>query len=267
MAPEREAAFWCVAPACVIKAKDIGQSAKLLYVLITALQVERGYCYASNKYLAEGIGLDAARSIPRLLDELSGAGYITVKVVRDKRNTVIERRIFPAIKIPALEEETGENYTTPHDENVMTPHDGNVTTHHDENVMQNIVDINILPPKAPQGGRKSGEVKKQPDHKPERFAKLWEYYPKAGRKKKQAAIKAWDKLKPSDELINTMARALREQKRSELWSKGIGIPYVSAWLNGARWEDEPDGADTPEEDSDGGEYFSGCPEDWEVNGA
>lgn len=250
MAAEREAAFWCVAPAYVIKAKDIGQSAKLLYVLITALQAECGYCYASNKYLADGIGLEANRSIKRLLQELSDGGYISVDVVLDAQKTVVERRIYPTVKIPGLA-------SAPGDENVPTPGD--------ENVPQNIIDINILPPKAPQGGRKRRDLKKQPDHKPERFAKLWEYYPRAGRKNKQTAIRAWDKLKPSDELIDTMARALRQQKRSELWSKGIGIPYVSAWLNGARWEDEPDGADAPEEDSGGGEYFSGCPEDWEVS--
>lgn len=253
MENEREAAFWCVAPISVIKAKDISQSAKLLYVLITALQVERGYCYASNKYLAEGIGLDADRSIRRVIQELADNGYITVQIVRNERNTVVERRIFPTVKIPGLA-----------DENVRTSPDENVRTPPDENVRKNIIDINILPPKAPQGGRKRRDLKNQPDHKPERFVKLWEYYPRVGRKSKQAAIRAWDKLKPSDELIDKMARALRAQKQSRAWQEGIGIPYLSTWLNNARWEDEPDGADTPEEDS-GGEYFSGCPEDWEVD--
>lgn len=236
-----------MAPIHVIKAKDISQSAKLLYVLITALQTERGYCYASNKYLADGIGLDSDGSVKRLLRELSDAGYITVQVVRDERNTVVERRIYPAVKADA-------------------PPDENDTTPPDENDTQNIIDINILPPKAPHRGRKRPEPKKQPDHKPERFAKLWEYYPKAGRKSKQAAIRAWDKLKPSDDLIDQMARALRAQKQSRAWQEGIGIPYLSTWLNNARWEDEPDGVDGPEADSGGGEYFSGCPEDWEVHG-
>lgn len=158
------------------------------------------------------------------------------------------------MKAPALEEKTGEICTAPPDENDTTPPD--------ENVMENIIDNNILPPKAPQGGRKPREAKKQPDHKPERFARLWEYYPKAGRKSKQAAIRAWDRLKPSDELIDRMARALKQQKHSESWSKGIGIPYVSTWLNNARWEDEPDGPDAAEAYTPAAEYIAGCDEEW-----
>lgn len=206
-----------MAPIHVIKAKDISQSAKLLYVLITALQTERGYCYASNKYLADGIGLDSDGSVKRLLRELSDAGYITVQVVRDERNTVVERRIYPAVKADA-------------------PPDENDTTPPDENDTQNIIDINILPPKAPQGGRKRREVKKQPNHKPDRFQRFWEFYPRS--ESKQAAIRAWDRLRPSDALIDEMAKALKRQMQTEEWQRGIGIPYASTWLNNARWTDE-----------------------------
>lgn len=92
------------------------------------------------------------------------------------------------------------------------------------------------PPKAPQGGRRGREVKKQPDWKPERFAKFWAFYPRG--EAKQAAIRAWDKLQASDELIDTMAQALSRQVASENWQQGIGIPYASTWLNQQRWTDE-----------------------------
>ena len=75
-----------------------------------------------------------------------------------------------------------------------------------------------------------------PDWKPERFADFWAAYP-CGRSK-QAAIKAWDKLKPDDALLVVMARALKRQMASEEWQRGIGIPYASTWLNNRRWEDE-----------------------------
>lgn len=75
-----------------------------------------------------------------------------------------------------------------------------------------------------------------PDWKPERFAKFWAYYPRG--ENKQRAIRAWDKLRPSDELIDTMARALARQMASEDWQRGIGIPHASTWINGRRWEDE-----------------------------
>ena len=53
-------------------------------------------------------------------------------------------------------------------------------------------------------------------------------------------MKAWDKLKPSDELIAQMGRALRRQKAWDEWQRGIGIPHLSTYLNQRRWEDELD---------------------------
>ena len=78
--------------------------------------------------------------------------------------------------------------------------------------------------------------KDAPDWKPERFAGFWEYYPRG--ESKQAAIRAWDKLQPSDDLIDEMAKALRRQMESDSWQAGVGIPYASTWLNNRRWEDE-----------------------------
>lgn len=96
------------------------------------------------------------------------------------------------------------------------------------------------PPKgetpAKKRGKRSNAPKEAPDWKPERFADFWAAYP-CGRSK-QAAIKAWDKLKPDDALLVVMARALKRQMASEEWQRGIGIPYASTWLNNRRWEDE-----------------------------
>ena len=61
-------------------------------------------------------------------------------------------------------------------------------------------------------------------------------YPRG--EKKQAAIQAWDNLRPSGEVIDTMARALKRQVASEEWQRGVGIPYASTYLNQRRWEDE-----------------------------
>lgn len=104
---------------------------------------------------------------------------------------------------------------------------------------------NIMPPKAPQGGRrKKREAKTAPDWKPERFAGFWEYYRTHCRgESKQAAIRAWDRLRPDDALIDQMGMALRKQIQSQDWQAGIGIPYASTWLNNRRWEDEPKAAD------------------------
>lgn len=249
---EREASFWCVAPVAVIKDKHLSQSAKLLYCLVTALQTERGYCYASNRYLADGIGLENEESVKRLLRELSKAGYFTIEIVRDERNAVVERRIRPTANMPKLEDPPDESARTPPDE-MTPPPDETVRTPPDESVRYNRIDKNILPPKAPQGGRKRKENKTQPDHKPERFQKFWKFYPR--KESKQAAIRAWDRLSPSDSLIDEMAKALKRQMQTKDWQKGIGVPYAATWINNARWEDEVP-ADTPDVYQPREEYIS-----------
>lgn len=98
------------------------------------------------------------------------------------------------------------------------------------------IDHVYIPPISPQEDVGPLEKKSVPKWRPERFAAFWEYYPRG--ENKQGAARAWDKLKPSDELIDTMAKALKRQLASEEWKRDIGIPYASTWLNQRRWEDE-----------------------------
>ena len=75
-----------------------------------------------------------------------------------------------------------------------------------------------------------------PTHAPERFEQFWLFYPGGGSRLK--AVAAWDKLAPSDELIDEMARGLRRQMDSRQWKDGVGIPHASTWLNQRRWTDK-----------------------------
>lgn len=94
-----------------------------------------------------------------------------------------------------------------------------------------------LPPKGGRGGRRRNKPPREaPDWKPERFAGLWQFYPKKGRQNKQDAMNAWDDLQPSDDLIATIGRALQKLKATDDWQRGVGIPYVATFLRGARWE-------------------------------
>lgn len=70
------------------------------------------------------------------------------------------------------------------------------------------------------------------------FELFWSAYPK--KTAKQQAIKAWEKLKPDEELLNKILTSLEQQKKSAQWTKDGGqfIPYPGSWLNGRRWEDE-----------------------------
>lgn len=93
----------------------------------------------------------------------------------------------------------------------------------------------IVTPKRRQR-RSRNEPKVTTEWESERFERFWKAYPI--KKDRQAAIRAWDKLRPMPALINVMARALQRQMSTEEWQRGIGIPYASTWLNNRRWEDE-----------------------------
>lgn len=68
------------------------------------------------------------------------------------------------------------------------------------------------------------------------FAEFWNAYPR--HKDKQAALKAWKKINPSDELAKQIIAAVETQKSWRQWQDTDYIPYPSTWLNGKRWEDQ-----------------------------
>lgn len=75
-----------VIPTRLLKRTDISQNAKLLYCELLALSKMNGYCFATNKYLAAGIGI-ASRTVPSLLNELASAGLTDTYIKRNKKGT------------------------------------------------------------------------------------------------------------------------------------------------------------------------------------
>ena len=71
-----------------------------------------------------------------------------------------------------------------------------------------------------------------------RFNRFWTVYPRHSAK--QNALKAFQKLKPDDDLLDTMIAAVEKQRASPQWTRDGGqyIPMPSTWINGRRWEDE-----------------------------
>ena len=253
MAEKMKPSYWSVIPACVRYDASLPPNAKLLYAEISSLCDDAGYCFASNEYFARNFEM-SARSIPRLLAALVERQYISVDVVRDQQtNAVLERRIFAGIN-PA------GHIAPPSSQNCHDPSSQNCH-------VEQYNSFNNIPPIVPQGDarahkrkRKRKEPRERPDWKPDRFDGFWKFYPKDGRKDKQRAMDAWDKLSPDDDLIATIARALVKLKATESWKRGIGIPYVSTFLNGARWTD----ADELDASSETSDSSSGWAEDEEV---
>ena len=85
-------------------------------------------------------------------------------------------------------------------------------------------------------GSGNGSESKQPKSNPEDFDRFWTAYPrKAG---KGAARKAWLKLKPAPELVETILAAVDAQRQGDAWKDPKYIPHPATWLNAERWLDE-----------------------------
>jgi uncharacterized protein YdaU (DUF1376 family) len=89
---------------------------------------------------------------------------------------------------------------------------------------------------------RSTDVQPTNNHKPitnnhisiDQFETFWKVYPK--KVSKENAKKAWLKIKPNDELIAKITKAVKDQKLSEREQQFI--PHAASWLNAKRWEDE-----------------------------
>lgn len=231
---ENRPSYWAVLPAQIRYDPSLPPNAKILYAEISALTNERGYCYADNAYFCQLYEL-SERTIIRLINALDKAGYISIK---DGGNGKTNRKIYAGIN-PLLSSD--KNVSSQKEVTKMSEgSDKNVSAIYSNN---NI--FNNKPPIVPQEGdgaaRKKKEAQAQPDWKPDIFAAFWKSYPPVNGKRpaKARALKAWNKLKPDDKTIGLMSEALQRDKSSEMWKKGIGIPYASTWLNGRYWEDEP----------------------------
>ncbi len=84
----------------------------------------------------------------------------------------------------------------------------------------------------------------------EMFDVFYKAYPK--KKGKAEALKAFLKLKPDEELLNTILRVLEKQKNHEDWVKDKRkyMPYPATYLNKKRWEDEIEGEQACRDDAE-----------------
>ncbi len=233
MSEQIKPSYWAVLPASVRYDPAIPSTAKLLYAEISALADKSGYCFAGNEYLAELFGI-SDRTVRRLIKSLADGGYIIANVERDETsNEVITRSIYVGINPVGA--------CTPPDKNVRTPPDKNVHTS-GQKCQKHILDNNNII---------HGQTVSDPVWRPERFNKLWQFYPRQYRGHRKRAVAAWDKLKLPDATIDEIARALQKQMQSDLWKRGVGIPHLSTYLNGEYWTEADDLAPAEEAQDEG----------------
>lgn len=181
----------------------------------------------------EAICREGKDAITAAIRELEAAGYVVRQQTHDEAGQfsnndyiVYEAPVCasPLAGFPSTVNPSTVNPSTDNPSQINTNKPSNIYT---------------KPPIVPHGGRrrKKGAPMVATEHEPEMFDRFWRLYPAAGRKDKQAAMKAWDELKPDNGLMLKMSAALKMQLASEEWERGIGIPYACRWLSKRRWED------------------------------
>ncbi|MDR2513878.1 MAG: hypothetical protein LBD02_01570 [Christensenellaceae bacterium] len=93
------------------------------------------------------------------------------------------------------------------------------------------------PPIPPASGG-SGAGKPPAEPQQSHFDEFWASYPK--KVGKEAARKAWNRIKPDKALRERIAAAIATAKESQQWNRENGrfIPNPATWLNQGRWDDE-----------------------------
>lgn len=86
--------YFAVIPATVLFNNELKPNEKLLYALITALSNKEGYCYASNKYLGEKLGVDH-KTVSRWIANLRKYNYLVIDIIRNEQQEIIQRKIYP----------------------------------------------------------------------------------------------------------------------------------------------------------------------------
>ncbi len=241
MGKKFEGGYYAVIPAVILFDAHLSANAKLLYAIITSLCDQEGFCWASNDYLAAQFET-SERAVSRWISQLERLGVIRSEMVANAKGS--ERRIYAgifAVKVGGVD----KNVYTGVDKNGEGGVDKNVHTPKGRILNNNNQTVNIPPIIPPEGGPPAEELKTKrsspalPGWKPERFKAFWAYYRSVApgvNSDRQKTARAWDKLRPSDELLAEMGQALKRYAATEEWTRGIGIPHASTWINGRWWE-------------------------------
>lgn len=93
MNEQNKPSYYAIIPSVVRYCEELKFAERLLYGEITALTGKEGYCFATNKYFADLYKVIPG-TISRWISHLENLGFVNVKIIKDEKNQIIERRIY-----------------------------------------------------------------------------------------------------------------------------------------------------------------------------
>ncbi|MCI9177031.1 MAG: helix-turn-helix domain-containing protein [Clostridia bacterium] len=84
--------YYSIIPATILYNKELKANEKLLYAIITSLACKEGYCFATNKYLAEKLDVNP-KTISSWISDLKDRNFIIVELIRNENKQIIQRKI------------------------------------------------------------------------------------------------------------------------------------------------------------------------------
>ena len=94
MDEENKIGYYAIIPATVLFNEDLKANEKLLYAIITVLSNKEGYCFASNKYLANLLKAQP-HTISKWVSQLKEKGFVCLDIIKNEKGEIIQRRIYP----------------------------------------------------------------------------------------------------------------------------------------------------------------------------
>lgn len=68
----------------ILADKNLNFGEKIMYAIITGLSIEQGYCYATNKYIANCLSISTGR-VGKFIGTLEDKNYIQITTDADAR--------------------------------------------------------------------------------------------------------------------------------------------------------------------------------------
>ena len=187
--------------------KDIKNELGLL-LIISSLCAEKGFCFASNKYLSELFEI-SEETVSRKLKTLEDKKYITIEY-KKRGCEILERNI----RLTKISIDDYQKYQSTIDENVK----------------ENNTSINNTSINTKENNKKKVFL--------EEFETLWKLYPK--KEGKSVAEKKYVKYRNEGVSYETILKGLNNYL-DHIKSKDVERQYIkngSTWFNQKCWEDE-----------------------------